>query len=201
MHYPDTGVEHVPPIEDDDLYANYIRWAYFSTTSLLLKKSAILDVGGWKSDQPVCQEHELILRLILAGKGFALMPEALGVNRMQYANSVSRRSPIRVLRQKMALTDQLEKHLRARGWVSATHQKALADARFQGARAAYSWDRPFARELAAKAKSTGSVLDCRALNPLYRSAFRVFGFDIAEFLAGFRRTVFHVFRPKSPSAR
>src|SRR5262249_34251779 len=113
--YPDSGREIVPAVKDDDLYANYIRWSFFSTTSLLLRKSAIADVGGWKNDQPVCQEHELILRLILAGKHFALMPEALGINRMQYANSVSRRSPIRVIRQKMELTDRLESHLVARG--------------------------------------------------------------------------------------
>jgi glycosyltransferase involved in cell wall biosynthesis len=195
--YSDSGREEVPAVEDDDLYANYVRWANFSTTSLLLRKSAVADVGGWKNDQPVCQEHELILRLILAGKRFALMPVALGINRMQYANSVSRRSPIRVIRQRTELTDRLEAHLVERGLLDDNRRRTLAGVRFATARSAYPHDPGFARELAAKAKNTGSIWGCSGLNRLYRFAFWAFGIDAAERIAAVRRDVFRKRTPQS----
>lgn len=187
--YPHNGTEYVTPIEDDDLFANYIRWANFSTTSLLLRKSAVESVGGWKEDQPVCQEHELILRLILAGKQFAMMPEALGINRMQYANSVSRRSPIKVLEHKTRLTDRMESHLRDRGELNDVRRLALAEARYRDARAAYPYDRDFARQLASKAAEHVAITRCRGLNAGYKWAFRLFGLDMAERLATWRRSL------------
>ena len=37
------------------------------------RRTALVDVGGWKSDQPCCQEHELYLRHLMAGKRFAFL--------------------------------------------------------------------------------------------------------------------------------
>ena len=64
-----TGKMYRKRVEDDDRFANYIRWGQFSTIALLWRKSAIQEVGGWNQNQPVCQEHELLLRLIRSGKG------------------------------------------------------------------------------------------------------------------------------------
>src|SRR5262249_44864930 len=77
----ETGEIYHNQIEDEDTYANYIRWTPFSTISVLLKKSSILDVGGWNVDQPVCQEHEMFLRLIMAGKEFVLCRDEMCVYR------------------------------------------------------------------------------------------------------------------------
>jgi glycosyltransferase involved in cell wall biosynthesis len=190
LFYPENGEEVVSAVEDEDVFANYFRWAHFSTTSLLLRKEAVESVGGWKEDQPVCQEHELILRLLLSGKEFAIMPEALGINRMQYTNSVSRRSPMKVLHHKMALTERLESYLADRGELNDVRQFALAEARYHGARAAYPWDPAFAHELARKAAAKVSITLCRGLNTNYKWAFRLFGLGFAERLAKFRRDLF-----------
>jgi glycosyltransferase involved in cell wall biosynthesis len=187
--YEDSGSEIATPIEDDDLYANYFRWAYFSTTSLLLKKSAVMDVGGWKEDQEVCQEHELILRLILAGKKFAMMPEALGINRMQYGNSVSRRSPLKTLRMKMALSEKFEAHLLALGEMNEVRQFALAQARFEAARTAYPLDKEYARVMMKKARQAAPITSFKGVNRYYRWAMRLVGFDLAERIADVRRRI------------
>jgi glycosyltransferase involved in cell wall biosynthesis len=187
MLYGDSATAFVPTLEDDDVYANYFRWGHLSTTSLLFRKSAIVEVGGWKPDQKVCQEHELLLRLIVAGKKFALMPEALGVNRMQYVNSVSRRSPLKTLEQKAALSDRLEAHLLARGEMTEVRRVALSQARFWDARTAYNWDRTLARSLNAKALAGGRFLPPRTASRLYVCALRLFGFDGAEQLAALCR--------------
>ena len=91
-----TGKMYRQTFEDDDLLVNYIGWGRFSTTACLWKKAAIQEVGGWNQNQPVCQEHELILRLILAGKEFELLSEPLSVYRKANDGSISRRSPIRL---------------------------------------------------------------------------------------------------------
>jgi glycosyltransferase involved in cell wall biosynthesis len=188
--YADLGKEFVTPLEDDDLYANFFRWAYFSTTSLLLKKSAIMDVGGWKESQKVCQEHELILRLILAEKSFALMPEALGVNRIQYVSSVSRRSPLKTLMHKMDLVEHFESYLLSRGEMNEVRRLALGQARFEAARAAYFWDKQYAEAMMTRARESVSMSQFKGVNLFYRWAVRLVGFDLAERIACVRRRLF-----------
>jgi glycosyltransferase involved in cell wall biosynthesis/peptidoglycan/xylan/chitin deacetylase (PgdA/CDA1 family) len=190
--YGEVALEQLSRVEDDDLYANYFRWAYFSTTVLLLRKAAVIEVGGWKEDQRVCQEHELMLRLILAGKSFGLMREALGVNRVESNESVSRRSPLVTLRQKMALSDQLEAHLLVRGEMTELRRVALSQARFRAARAAYAWEKTWARSLCAKALATGPFVPPTSVNPYFIYCFRAFGFDVAERLASVHRKFFGV---------
>jgi len=188
--YGNGALEIRAPVIDDDLFANYFRWLYFTTTVLLLRKSAVQAVGGWKEDQKVCQEHELVLRLIKAGKKFALAPEALGVNRIQYDNSVSRRSPLNTLLQRMALSDNLEEYLKSRGEMTEERRVALAQARFLSARSAYLKDPVVARNLCAKALATGPFVPPCGVNRIYQVLFRLFGFESAELVAKAQRKVF-----------
>jgi glycosyltransferase involved in cell wall biosynthesis len=180
-----TGRMYQRSVEDDDLYANYIRWDPFSSIAPLWRKSAVLEVGGWNPNQPVCQEHELLLRLIVAGKRFELLCEPLSVYRKVDNASISRRSPLRTLAQKIALTDKLEAYLVASGKLKDEHRRALAQARFEAARTAYAYDKEFAENLIRKIYKTQ-----HAFHPygdaapfLYRVAFKAFGFRIAESIA------------------
>jgi glycosyltransferase involved in cell wall biosynthesis len=174
------------PVEDDDLYANYIRWSPFSTIAPLWRKSAILDVGGWKADQPACQEHELLLRLMMAGKEFEFCRDALSVYRKAGSQTVSRRSPLKTLMLKMELTDRMEAHLIASGKLNAARSQALAQARFEAARTAYRWDRQYANEMMAKARRV-PLSAIKHVDRRYRLALGAFGFEFAERLARMRR--------------
>jgi glycosyltransferase involved in cell wall biosynthesis len=180
-----TGKMHHRSVEDDDLYANYIRWDPFSTIALLWRKSAIVEVGGWNPDQPVCQEHELLLRLIVAGKRFELLSEPLSVYRKVNGASVSRRSPMKTLTHQMGLMNRFEEYLVASGKLKDEHRRALARARFEAARTAYAYDKEFAENLIRKIYKTQDAFhpsgDAAPL--LYRVAFKTFGFRIAESIA------------------
>jgi glycosyltransferase involved in cell wall biosynthesis len=184
-----TGPMYPQSVEDDDLYANYIRWDPFSTIALLWRKSAIVDVGGWNPNQPVCQEHELLLRLIMAGKRFELLCEPLSVYRKVDGASISRRSPLKTLIQKTALTDKLEAYLVASGQPKGKHRLALAQARFEDARTAYAYDKEFAEKLIRQIYKTqdGFYPSGDAAPFLYRVAFKTFGFRIAESIAATAR--------------
>jgi glycosyltransferase involved in cell wall biosynthesis len=173
--------------DDDDLFANYFRWSLFSTNSLFLRKVAVMDVGGWKEDQPVCQEHELILRLMLAGKRFAIFPEAHVVNRIHSKPSVSIRSPLRTIEQRMQLSETLERFLVTNGKMSDVRKRALAQARFECARSAYPYDRQYAKALMAKARASMAGERFKNANPLYGACLSLGGMEFAEGLASVRR--------------
>jgi hypothetical protein len=130
--------------EQRDRSARQHRFGGPAPIAPLCRKSAVLEVGGWNRNQPVCQEHELLLHLIVAGKRFELLCEPLSVYRKVDGASISRRSPLRTLTHKMALTDQLEAYLVASGKLKDEHRRALAQARFEAARTAYAYDKEFA---------------------------------------------------------
>jgi hypothetical protein len=121
----------------------------------------------------------------VAGKRFELLCEPLSVYRKVDNASISRRSPLRTLAQKIALTDNLEAYLVASGKLKDEHRRALAQARFEAARTAYAYDKEFAENLIRKIYKTQ-----HAFHPygdaapfLYRVAFKAFGFRIAESIA------------------
>jgi glycosyltransferase involved in cell wall biosynthesis len=180
-----TGKMYQQAVEDDDLFANYIRWGQFSTIALLWRKSAIQDVGGWNQNQPVCQEHELLLRLIVAGKEFEQLQEPLSVYRKAGDSSISRRSPMKTLTHQMALLNKFEDFLVTSGKLQDKYRRALAQARFQAARTAYTHERGFAEDLIRQIYRTNNSFYPRgdAAPLLYRAAFEIFGFNMAENIA------------------
>lgn len=186
-----TGKTYKQAFEDDDLLANYIRWGRFSTTACLWKKEAISEVGGWNENQPVCQEHELILRLILAGKKFALLNEYLSVYRRANDGSISLRSPIRTLTHQMTLLNRLERFLIDTGRLQDNHRRALEQTRFRAARTSYAHDREFADGLIRRIYQTNNAFVPRGdAAPLaYRLVFKVFGFRRTESIAATTRAV------------
>ncbi|MEM6498664.1 MAG: glycosyltransferase family A protein, partial [Pseudomonadota bacterium] len=54
--------------EPHDPWRLLALWKLPQTGASIWRRSALEDVGGWHEDQPCCQEHELYLRLLIAGK-------------------------------------------------------------------------------------------------------------------------------------
>ena len=186
LRYEARDVEEAVHIEERaDPALNFIRWEPFGTLCLLLRKEAVLDSGGWKEDQPCCQEHEIILRFILNGKRFALVNKPNSVYRHHSSETISKKDPLRVVHQRMALTDRLEQHLNTTGQMTRAHENALYVARMESARSAYRWNPELARQLRRKAVENGQhwASASPALPIPYQLALRTFGFERAERLA------------------
>jgi glycosyltransferase involved in cell wall biosynthesis len=70
------------------------------TTILLCRRDRLLQVGGFNEELENGQEHELLLRLALAGARFAYVPKALSCNRTKHnpdsITSVAQRHPDRL---------------------------------------------------------------------------------------------------------
>ena len=108
----DARRELLPIPEPHDLWVLLASWSLPQTGAPLWRKQAILDVGGWKLDQPCCQEHELYLRLLVAEKRFAYCPSNGAVYRQWTNDTVSNRNILEVHRRRLEIEQRIENHLR-----------------------------------------------------------------------------------------
>lgn len=164
------------------------RWLLPQTGGPLWRKEALLDVGGWKIGQPCCQEHELYLRLLMAGKRFMYNDAARGaVYRRFDTGTLSTNKPAKVRAERAKIEARLEQHLAENGDLTPIRQHAIDQARFEMARAAWPYDRSEARGHHAAIRSKFFRPVGPAAPQAYRAIYRMFGFEIAEKFADFQR--------------
>ena len=172
----------------DDHIANYLLWSPFSTNSIMLRAEAVRARGGWKEDQPCCQEHELLLRVFLGGHKFGCLNERIGaIYRQHGCETISKKNPEQVLRIRMGLTDALESYLKQQGQMSDLRERYVARARLESARSMYKFNRRYAYELMGRAQTIGRIPSGPAAPLRYRVAIALLGFDCAERLASLAR--------------
>lgn len=189
----ETGSEKVLAMdENSDLSLHYIRWHVLNTNGFLWRRSSLLTVGGWKNNQPACQEHELLLRLIEAGwQRFSLVNRPGAVYRTNHTKSLSRKNPLGTLQIQMDLLDRLQEYLTRKQLLTPRHCKAFYSKRLQAARAVWKTDPVWADKLAFHARSTGTwwVSSSPALPFLFQLATRFVGFGTSERLAALKRSI------------
>ncbi len=175
---------------EEDVYLTFIRWGVLNTNGLLLRREAVLRVGSWDAGMPCCQEHELLLRLLVAGERFALHNQAGAIYRTHSSETTSRKDPLRVIRLRMQLTDKLESLLKSSGRLSFRHRRALFVSRLECARKAYPLDAELGTMLGAKAMREGLywVDSSPALPIKYQILLRTMGFPRTEKITAWLRT-------------
>jgi glycosyltransferase involved in cell wall biosynthesis len=183
--------DEVPMMFDSpfDPAAEYIRWGRFWTGAFLMRRSSLREVGGWKEDQIACQEHELLLRLIRAGKRFGFHNSLSSVYRQHSNATVSKRDPLLTTRLRMKLTDEFELFLKEKQRLGPLYSKLLFTARMESARSTWLHDSGYALELSRKASAGEShwVRNSPALPFHFQVAHFLFGFRKAQQIASFWR--------------
>lgn len=179
------------PIVGLDPWGLLALWKLPQTGGALWRKRALLDVGGWREDQPCCQEHELYLRLLIAGKQFAFTSVAGAVYRRFETGTLSTTDMPLVRSERLKIEERLEDHLEATGGLTQRRQWAINQARFEMARSAWPEDREEARAIAATIRKSenGFRPAGPAAPPAYSFFYRAFGFEIAERAAAMKRAV------------
>jgi len=175
---------------DEDPWVALIRWRLSQTGASLWRASTLRAVGGWKADQPRCQEHELYLRLLKHSASFQFCPSALSYYRQWSLDTVCRRNPTLTTRTRMEIVTAAESFLRDRKMLSEQRRQAVFATRLQCARASFNDDAAFARSLARLAKQHGGNLRLPEepwFPKLYRTLFHTFGFSFAEAIAAVAR--------------
>jgi hypothetical protein len=167
-----------------DLFGQWLAWQIPQTGGALWRKSALQAVGGWKDDQPCCQEHELYLRALQAGLHFRFAPTAHAVYRIWSDATVCRRDPRQLIQVKTGLIDQMHQWLIQHDHWTEAHREIAGRACFEMARSLAKYDLAEA-EVYHRERQTKSILYLRgpAAPVSYQIAYRLLGFPRAERLA------------------
>lgn len=183
--------EIVPIPAPYDPWILLARWYLPQTGSPLWRKQAIVEVGGWKPEQPCCQEHELYTRLLMAGKQFSYFAEAGSVYRQWSEATVCKRNKPEVFRQRLTIEATIEQFLRRSNQLTDDRLAAINQARFECARLIWLFDRGWARQVVAQIQASDPrfIPSGSAAPGFYRFAYRWLGFTQAEQLAAAKRTV------------
>lgn len=183
--------EIFPIPEPHDPWILLARWFLPQTGSPLWRKQTLSEVGGWKPNQPCCQEHELYLRLLMAGKQFEYCSHAGSVYRQWSESTLCKKDRSETQKQRLLIKDRLEEHLKQQGLLTIERQHAINQARFECARMIWLSDRHWAQLLAEKIQSTErSFIPSGAAAPkFYQLTYRIFGFSTAEQIAQLKRSL------------
>ncbi len=178
--------------EPHDYWAMLASWKLPQTGAPLWRRSAIVDVGGWKRNQPCCQEHELYLRLLTGGKKFAYHRSGGSIYRQWSDQTVCKRDVPEVHRRRLEIERNLEEFLSRTGQLTPRRLRAISQARFEMARTAWQYDRSFAAGIMEDVRKSdpGFSPTGEAAPSHYKLVFRACGFNFAEGLAAATRGVF-----------
>ena len=169
---------------DADIFTQWIRWQIPQTGGCLWRREALDRIGGWKDDQPCCQEHELYLRALQAGLRFVFAPTPGAIYRVWSEDTLCRKDPLLVVRVRTKLFDALIEWLTAAGRVTDIHRREIGRACFEMSRTWARYDLPGAIAYHSERKRKGIIRVSGPAAPWsYRIFYRLLGFTFAERLA------------------
>lgn len=184
---PQESVHPIPLPHDP--WVLLARWYLPQTGSPLWRKAALQEVGGWKPDQPCCQEHELYLRLLQAGKRFRYSEHSGSVYRHWSEATVSKRKIALVHEKRLEIEDRAEAFLKERGQLTPERQAAISQARFEVARSRWQYDPDGAVNLVRRLHDQDPqfVPSGDAAPGMFRAIYQRLGYRWAERLAEWKR--------------
>jgi glycosyltransferase involved in cell wall biosynthesis len=178
-------------VEPRDPWRLLALWKLPQTGGALWRRAALERIGGWRVDQPCCQEHELYCRLLQADAQFEYCPECLAVYRdIDNKERITRRQRSELVQQRLGILERIENHLEERSMLNLARQQAVNDARHELARRLWENDRQQAmnthrRILASDPSFTPTVTESSPM--LYTIVYRSFGFKVAQIAASCKR--------------
>lgn len=171
-----------------DLFLQWLSWELPQTGGALWRREALDELGGWRRDQPCCQEHELYLRALQAGLRFQYTPSPGAVYRLWSEETLCRKDPRMVVHTKTKLIDQCRDWLVAKNYWTEAHAALAGRACFEMARTLAKLDVKEAAEYYRERKRRRLVRATGpAAPPAYRWALRLLGFQMAERIARLTR--------------
>lgn len=183
-----TGGTHtrrqLPIDTNQDLYIQWLAWQLPQTGGCLWRRGALEELGGWKEDQPCCQEHELYLRALKAGLRFRFTPSAGAIYRVWSEETLCRKDGGLVIRVKTGLIDDLAEWMRGRGLWTEAHRLAAGQACFEMARTLAKENPEEAVAYERERRGRGLLhLSGPAAPGAYRLTYAALGFARAEKIA------------------
>lgn len=193
-HWAERDSRHVllEPPPPHDPWILLAHWYLPQTGGPLWRRSALIDVGGWNPTQRSCQEYELYLRLLMAGKRFVYTRCTGAVYRQWGDETVSKRDKLATCRLRVEITRKAEAYLRASGELTLERQRAIHRGLFAAARFAWRYSHKLACEFVGHIYEHDQrfVPEGLGVTPSYRLAYRLLGFRATETVAAVKRQFF-----------
>ena len=176
-------------VDDKDFISNFLNWECIQTGGLFFRKSAVKEVGRWCENQPCCQEHELLLRLIKANKKFLFCNKTGSVYRYWNPLSVGRGNLKLIMLEIIKILDDLESYLKAANSWKPVYGEITLRKKFECARKLYGEFPELAKDIIERIRAESRKFLPRgpAAPFMYRTCYRIFGFSGTEKVAGFIR--------------
>ncbi len=184
-----------PVYQQRDPWILLARWHFPQTGRVLWRKKAILDVGGWNVKQPCCQEHELYLRLLMAGKNFVYLEDPSSVYRLWSSSTVSRKNKFATYKYRLEIIEKIEHYLELVGELNQSRKDAINQSRFDCARMIWLFNRDWANDIIAtiRCKEPAFIPSGNAVPFSYRLIYSILGFNNAENIAQLKRNLSSLF--------
>lgn len=181
----DLGPVVVSGAHADVLEASLGNW-WTANLSLLFRREAVDQSGGWDETVQVGQDHDFLISVALTGADIRYQPGCHSIYRRYGHVTVSTSNGLRWLESHQQILEKAEQRLVADGRLTANYRRAMAKSYFHVARNFYDIDRQRYRSL----MDTVLRLDPEFLpqeSPVYNWACRLMGFEKAEQLASMKR--------------
>lgn len=189
QHFPDRTIhEETSTPTGSDLIAQWLRWELCQTGVALWRAESLRRIGGWKEGLPCCQDNEVTLRALKAGLKFKYVDKPGAVYRLWSEETVCRKDPRKVIRQKTTLIDDCMAWLATRDELTSDRLRIAGQACFEMARTLARHDLSEASHYYHSRRKQGLItVDGPAAPPRYRLTRNLAGFAMAERLAKWTR--------------
>lgn len=167
-----------------DLYSQWIAWELPQTGGALWRREALESLGGWRNDQPCCQEHELYMRALQAGLRFQRTATPGAIYRIWSEQTLCRKDPSRTIRVRTKLIDSMREWLEQRKKWTEQHAALAGRACFEMARTLAKTNISEAIDYYRDRRRAGLMLPEGPAAPrAYRVVHNALGFSTAEIVA------------------
>lgn len=196
-HYQDDRVwrdNSLTPLPHDPwiLLAN---WRLPQTAGAIWRRESLIEIQGWREDLTSCQEYDLYLRSLSAGKQFYYLNEPLSVYRQWSETTVCKKDKSGTYQNRLEILDKLEAHLTLTHQLSDLRRQAINQSRFDCARIIWLTHPQWALKIVARIQASDPAFTpiAPSVPKLYELLYQQFGFTTAETIATFRRNLMQLF--------
>jgi glycosyltransferase involved in cell wall biosynthesis len=164
----------------DDLWVGMLNSGLGSTSSMLFKRQALQEIGGWNTSYHSHQEYELLFRMAEAGKRIKTVEKWQTIVRQRKEGSITMTSKAWRAKEGIQLRETMWNYLKLHGLDTPERFEAFRQYIFRQLRGLYRQDREQAMKLFQQYFTTTSFAP-RGINvPGYSLFYRLFGFHQTE---------------------
>jgi glycosyltransferase involved in cell wall biosynthesis len=175
----------------EDTWCGLLNSGLGSTSSMLWKRQAVLDVGGWNPDYQSHQEYELLFRLAAAGKKIVTNDHLETIVRQRKKGSITTTTKHLRAKQGIRLREAMWNHILLKGEDTPERFEAFRQYIFRQLRGLYRQDKGEAISIFQKYFSKESFTPKEIHVPGYNLLYSLLGFQKTEsfiqFFLSFRK--------------